>query len=539
MADAPATPSAAAAAASALVVLLTCETLGDHPDPLLLRHTIDNAASPVRVLMLVTRPTGLAFAKRLAEAGVPVELLLGSEVTDTQADLPFARMPPHSKPDDRDEFALALADVLMADPAAHRHRLAHRAMQLGKPVIAPGKGLPTLTPIPSVTRDLDPEALDRHAWRRRVAGRLEQGLLELLSFGLFASDEGSFRDRLARLRKSLRSQGKWPPSSYFAPARCRDLAPDPRAFRPSSPLVARFEALDRSAVLGAYIHRDLIWLAHFGAAGAVLLAVLGATLPVGHLWAIMEFVLLAVVALLVFLVRRSRLQDRWMACRLGAEQLRIARMCLPLLVVQRALISEDTWPGRAGPADAAAGLTGNALSEVKRAIRDQGLPLRGHDCSPVQAARWVDCIVADQILYHQLNRRKLARAEGSLRRIAALLFFAAIVAVLAELAPALWACFPRLDWLLLVTAAGPAFAGAFHGAATRLGIVHRVALSEDVERELVPIHAALTEIIGRPTETDESWAEIRDLAFRAAEAMGRENQSWHGLVRLQRDTLPA
>jgi hypothetical protein len=533
----PSTRSAAATAASTLVVLLTCETMGDHFDPSLLRETIDRTGSPVRVLMLVTKDTGPGLAKTLSEAGIPVQLLLDSELPNPPADLHFARMQPHSKPEDRDEFALALADVLIADPARHRHPLVRRAIHLGKPVIAPGKGLPALPPIHSVTEGLDPEALRRHTWRRRLAGRLEQALIEVLSLRPFAARDKQNPEKPKYLRKCF--GWKWSPSSYFGPDACRDLAPDLRAFEPTSPLVARFEALDRSAVLGAYIHRDLAWVAHFGAAFAVLAAVAGAIPYFRPAWAIVELVLLLVVALFVFFIRRVRLQDRWTACRLGAEQLRIARMCLPLLVLQRALISEDTWPGQKVRAGEAADLTRDALSEVKRAIRDHGLPcLDGRD-SPLHAASWVRCIVADQIEYHERNHLKLERAENSLRTIATLLFFAAIAAVLAEFAPKFLPCFAAPPWLLLVTAAGPAFAAACHGAATRLAIVHRSALSRDVERELQPIHADLTEIIGRPRLTDDAWKEIRSLAFRAAEAMGRENQSWHGQVRLQRDALPA
>jgi hypothetical protein len=37
---------------------------------------------------------------------------------------------------------------------------------------------------------------------------------------------------------------------------------------------------------------------------------------------------------------------------------------------------------------------------------------------------------------------------------------------------------------------------------------------------------------------DNAWSHVRHLAFEAAEAMGRENTSWHGLVRRYRDDLP-
>jgi len=89
----------------------------------------------------------------------------------------------------------------------------------------------------------------------------------------------------------------------------------------------------------------------------------------------------------------------------------------------------------------------------------------------------------------------------------------------------------------LATAAGPAFAAALHGTGTRLGIVHRAALSSDVAKELAKIDEDLTAVETMPPG-EESWTQMRRLAFAAAEAMGRENSSWHGLVRRYRDDLP-
>ena len=92
-------------------------------------------------------------------------------------------------------------------------------------------------------------------------------------------------------------------------------------------------------------------------------------------------------------------------------------------------------------------------------------------------------------------------------------------------------------WLLLFTAAAPAFAAALHGTGTRLGIVHRTALSAEAELELARIDQALTALIeAQPPTAD--WREVRRLAFAATDAMGRENTSWHGLVRRYRDELP-
>ena len=92
-------------------------------------------------------------------------------------------------------------------------------------------------------------------------------------------------------------------------------------------------------------------------------------------------------------------------------------------------------------------------------------------------------------------------------------------------------------YLLLVTAAGPAFAAAVHGIATRLGFVHRIQLSLDAERELSPILDELAKVIANASAPEPTWIAVRKLAFRAAEAMGRETRSWHSQVRRQKDDL--
>ena len=257
-------------------------------------------------------------------------------------------------------------------------------------------------------------------------------------------------------------------------------------------------------------------------------------------WPLLELAALILIIIFVYLARRNQLQDRWTACRLGAEQLRIARLCLPLLVVPRALSSVDTGWGTESAVGRRRDLTLVVLSEVKRAVRDHGLPRLAGTQSPGQAARWVKFIVHDQLGYHERNNAKLERAETRLRHIIDLIFVAVIVAVGVEVAHHFFPrCVPHAGWLVMITAGGPALAAASHGAAIRLGMVQRIALSGTMMRDLRLIHDDLTDLTCRPTLTDADWPTIRSLTFRAAEAMGQENTSWHGQVRLQRDSLPA
>ncbi|HXW24243.1 MAG TPA: hypothetical protein VEK73_05810, partial [Xanthobacteraceae bacterium] len=323
---------------------------------------------------------------------------------------------------------------------------------------------------------------------------------------------------------------KWRPRAYFAD-KWQASAPDRAALDPGFKLGAGFDALDRSAVYGAYIHRDLIWIENFGAAFAVFFAVTGQVTH-GHGgagWGVAELVTLLWVAMLVLVARRAHLQDRWTACRLGAEQLRIARMTLPLLVLPQALATSDKPPAEDERSSQEAKFGNEALAYVKRVVRDQGLPRFDPSFAPSQAIAWVRLIVRDQITYHNTNHRKLECAESRLRHVTQLIFVAAVLAVVAHFC---W----HDDRLLLLTAAAPAFAAAAHATLTRLGIVHRAALSIDTERELKEIDEALDRV--RPDSMNiEAWTEVRRLAFKAGDAMGRENTTWHGLVRRYRDEV--
>lgn len=427
-------------------------------------------------------------------------------------------------PGDQIEFALALSDIVLT-VGATEPQLVTAAKRLLKPVAALGDQLPEIYRYPSVTDGLDPEQPGWRSWGSSFFGRTEKVITELLAFGYHEKGRAESRRQL-KMCASL----NWKPQPYFAPEEWKGLAPDQTAVDPSSTVVASFDAMDRSAVHGSRVHRDLIWIAYLLAALAVLAAVAGEIWKTWAIvWGVTELLALVSVLGLIFLARRSALQDRWTACRLGAEQLRIARMSLPLLVLPPAL------------ATTVAKSQGSfALEEVKRVLRDHGLPRLKGQIGRSNAARWIYCIVADQIAYHHRNHHQLDHAERRVHAATSTLFFVALAAVVYHLM-SYYHLVSHKDWLLLLTAAGPAFAAALHGAGTRLGIVHRAALSEDMEQELKQVQTTLAKLIddNHPDpDPAKPLAEVRQLAFRAATAMGSENVSWHGLVRRYRDVLP-
>ncbi|HEX8168344.1 MAG TPA: hypothetical protein VF601_21475 [Beijerinckiaceae bacterium] len=522
-----------------LVVLLLPEVLGDAVDPAQLRATLASASTTVRVLLCLLPDDDRALVDVLTGLGVETEILLGADVPMPQTTAFVLRAPPGISPGEQKDFALALSDVVLVGPASGQSSFVRTATERGKPLIVPGGPLPRLPPLVSVTHRLDPEAPGWHARGRSCFGRFEQAIMEMFAYNWLGRHQGGVAESRKRLRNCFGRE--WQPSAYFAPDGCLKEAPDPAAIDPSSRIAAQFDAMDRSALYGSYVHRDLIWTAHLAAAFAVFAAVAGHlsvdVKALASTWGVLELLSLLLVMSLVLGARRSSLQDRWTACRFGAEQLRIARMSLPLLVLPPALATEDAMPvgNDRGSKEIELGLL--ALAEVKRAVRDQGLPRLEAALTPVRAAAWLHCIVADQAKYHHRNHHKLEQAESRLRFTTQAIFVLTMIAVVAHFCS-------HAEGLLFVTAAGPALAAALHGAGIRLGIVHRAALSLGVERDLRQIAEALDNLIKHPPSPEdapavkEAWREVRRLASKAAETMGQENASWHGLVRRYQDELP-
>lgn len=530
-------------AGSPIVALLLPELLGGAVDEARLRTTL-SASKPVRVLLCLPDQNGYELIATLDRLGSETQILLGPAVAAPTTRAFVLRAPPGTLPTHQTEFALALSDILLAAPGSDKNQWVQTASLLGKPIIAPGDPLPTLPPVHHVSRGLDPDLPGR--WRacwRCFWGRTEQGLLELLAFGWRGWNDKGVTESLKRLRKCVGL--KWRPSPYFGPSRWTALLPDQKALDPACSLVDGFNRLDRGAVYGGYIHRDLVWLEHLGAAFAVLVAVLGHLIAnhagengtpetwrhhVALLGGGVELLTLGLVALMVIGARRTALHDRWTALRLGAEQLRIAIMSMPLLVLPSAFATADKEQHAESHGSKETQFGFLALTQAKRIVRDHGLPHLKPDLRPADAADWLQLIVQDQLDYHRKNHRKLERAEHMLRRLTQLIFLIAVLAVCAHYVL-------HTEWLLLVTAAAPAFAAALHAIGTRLGISDRAELSEDIEAELDEIDKELTKVKAMAPGED-AWRDVRRLAFEAAEAMGRENSSWHGLVRRYPHELP-
>jgi hypothetical protein len=546
-----------------LVILLAPEALGaDGREIARVRLSAAGIAPDrTRGLVCLVDPDHIGFAHEAArEFGAATQWLLGPEVAaETEKPIAVVRMPKGTAPNQQIDFALALSDVVVAIEAAADTPIVKRARELGKIVVAPGEPLTPLPPASGLAEVFDPARWSAMVWRH-ISGRLEKLLLEVIAF----PGSGWSRAGLAASLEALSTpvRWKWRPTAYFVMKETDNPIESERAMLAAlAPVVARYKELDVSALYGSRLHRDMIWIVHLSAAFAVLAAVAGKlypkSLPLDEGWSWVELIALLAIFSLIVWARVTHLHGRWTACRLAAEQLRIACMCLPLCTAPPALMTkEPARPhGGAPPTRRQRDFTLEALALVKRAVRDPGAPKTSREMSFPEAVRWLDAFVEDQIKYHSRNHLKLETAERRLTLFATLLFILSFVGAALEidhvrdgLARAIsWLGLPPealavssalLDepkWLLLVTAAGPAFAAALHGAETRLGIVHRSELSKSMAEELGRIRR---ELLDARQAAQEDWPQLHKLAFRAAAAMGDENTSWHSLLRRSPDTTP-
>jgi hypothetical protein len=518
------------------------------------------AFSELRVLVALDRPTDLPLAAMLAQCAVSVQYLLGPDVKGSYAPEIVARMPPGLSARDMVDFALAMSDIVVANPNLLDQPSTKRAAAMRKAIISPGEPLPRLSNERTAASGLEPYSGPFRKPLYFIAGRFDSALIEIAAFGWRGWSWRGVGQSLEGLRTCF--SGSWPRVIDFPPDKWRDHAPDQGILDRTGPVRSRYELLERGALFGSRLHRDIIWLVHGMAAFAVFAAVGGEVWRDSSkavcAWGFGEAAMLLIAASLIWWARSNRLQERWTACRIGAEQLRIACMCLPLLVAPPMLgqsegkSNEGTAPRRDRSAPwpwtqrrSRHDLAPNALAQAKRAMRDQGLPHDMGTFSPLQAVAWLDRFASEQAAYHHDNHRKLESAERRLHNLTESIFVLTLAVVVWQL----WRYWtsiqpePRLS-LLLLTAFGPALAAAIHGAVTRLGMVHRAALSESMAQQLTAICVELGTLRKKLGAMEISpmphiaWPEVRRLALLAAEAMGQENTSWHVLLAREPDDLP-
>lgn len=544
---------------ASLIVLLACGQ-NDELDNIMERLAAFADGRSIRVLVRGDCPRALEAGYRAAAGPWPVELVLAPDMLRPLQEDSYAYvlvMPTGTARQDLDDLMLALCDALVWCGTENAD-FVERARRLGK----------ALQPRPMgnlAGTDLD-GALKPGWIPYRLAGLIDQEATAWLALRRRQTENGhdrwvgGLKQIWVKLRASNRNTPYIGPDVW--PERCPDLllvntAPDrskPGKLTPdaSQPLIRCFLNMELQALYGALLHRDSIWLVHFCGAFAVFAAVAGSIglWIEGWIWSSLEVVVLTVILITVYRVRSSQLHERWALRRFVAEQLRIALVFMPVLVVPRILLVPDARKTAPSPQAGspppfenptqrrlqeeqrhAHALQNAGLATIKRAVRDQGLPRYKTDqLSLEQAQDWLALMVEDQVFWHTSNIETLMTVERRLSLAARAIFVLALAAVLAHLMTEV-GLLPHWEWLLVLTAAAPAIAAAAHGAAARLGISHRARQSEAtleaIRPQLLQIRAAVT------------WGELRQAAAAASDIMSAEAVAWHRIVRAYEDDVPS
>ena len=350
------------------------------------------------------------------------------------------------------------------------------------------------------------------------AGHLDEALMALI------------RLDFARLRTQLLAKI---PRPFWGPVQGGDGHP----IAPTPLIDARFERSDVEAAVSAGHHRDATWLIYCASAIAVFSAVAGAIglWPGEHnvFWPVAELVLIAIIIGGVKLAKEKLWHEKWIGHRFVAEQLRYARMCLPLLGFSQPFM-EPAWQASAGRFR----LSSAELWFIQRTLTTEGIP-RSANGKPYIASSedvktklvdYVSKAVENQQGYHQDKFGRLRAVHKRMHGLSMGLFGATALAVIAHFAI-------HANWLLICTAFFPALAAAVHGLATKLEIGRIAGQSEATERALADIAVAISEAESQPGWA--GWLRLRHLALEASRIMSDENGQWQQLIRHQETELPA
>lgn len=346
----------------------------------------------------------------------------------------------------------------------------------------------------------------------------------------------------------------------------------------------RFDEVDRAATHAALSHRDQIVALHVLAALAVVCAVAGAIRLFGGsaLWALAEFAVLVRIVWLVVREKRRKVpvHRAWLLLRQAAEALRLQALLRPFLASLPAL-ERSHWrgePGRTHPPDDRSGegdrteeddrAVGHGMQLVSpqtwwasRSVRDTGPLANTAEGDYVVQSRFDELVgtlrslIEDQRDYHARTHERWHRLHHGLERAMLWIFVLVSATVLSHLfalgvqflenhgqalphaltGVAHWLHEQR--WLLLITAAGPAFAACLHGIGGKLEIRHVAEQSGAMRHRLDDYREALDQL--ERQGGDDRFMALRALAIQVASAMYAEHETWFTLLRGNEVEIPA
>ena len=313
---------------------------------------------------------------------------------------------------------------------------------------------------------------------------------------------------------------------------------------PTPALDARFDAADIAATVAAGKHRSSAWVSAMASTTAVFAAVVGAIRlwsgEHGAVWAVLELTLIALVVSILWRAKQKQWHSRWIGSRFIAEQLRYARMGLPLLALTKS--QRESWSRVMVDAHGVNQLVAlsSDLRSVQMTVTQLGLPEPLVDGPYVAASAealprlrdYVLSVVKDQIGYHERTHNEQHAIQHVLHTFSLALFCLTGAAVAGHF-------FLHAPWLLIFTAYFPALAAGIHGLTTTLEVSRVADQSRATAAALRDLHEAISNVLTAESSAWRQWLQLRHLTLLSAEIMSDENSQWQKLVTHQKPGLPA
>ena len=316
-----------------------------------------------------------------------------------------------------------------------------------------------------------------------------------------------------------------------------------------------FDRLDRAAIRAGFAHYDNVVLVHLLASLAVFGAGAGSIELFGtaSFWGAFELATLLAIGWIVFRDRKTnRANDgmtthkAWLALRQGAEAFRVQALLRPFLAGLPAMYRNQWRIIEERP-------TNPFTRLAVQSIRAEGIPASNY----VIEDEWSNlkkilcALITDQRRYQENTswrcRNTQHRLHATTQAIFLFVFLTVLVHVISLASHALehrGVELPQLlmnavqwlheqDWLLLVTAFGPAFAAALHGISGKLEMERIARTADDMAKRLVILETALNKV------PEHDALALRALAIKTAAAMYAEHDGWANLMCVQELDIPA
>lgn len=305
--------------------------------------------------------------------------------------------------------------------------------------------------------------------------------------------------------------------------------------QPRLPLIEAFNQHHELANKAGGLHRSNVWLLYGFSALAVLVAVMSDVWQI-HWLAFVELALITSIIYRVWWARKAKLHEKWIRHRFLAEQLRYCIMGYPILAIPKPF-RLPVWQIKD---DGKLQLISAELWLLQRHLITTGLPCANHQVyTPpyhnLDLAKHILGGVESQMHYHQNHHHKKHNGHHRLHWIAELSFVATFIAVVVHINL-------HADWLLLFTAALPAFAASIHGILTKLEMERVSGQSAHIYLQLKQLDQALTRFIARAKPGDDNWHQWVSLFYLAdlsQQTMSDNITQWQQLIQHQQTEIPA